>query len=77
MPEIFITTVKYSCPLQPKMFSRSQFLPSFISQASNALINIPEEVHVQQGNIFPTLGHETISSQCIILVFLLKKKYIL
>lgn len=68
----YITYVKHSCPLKSKMFSRS--VVAVISQACDTSINkLYLRSSRQQRDISPTFGHK-ISGQCIILVFLLKKK---
>lgn len=68
----YITYVKHSCPLKSKMFSRS--VVAVISQACDTSIDkLYLRSSRQQRDISPTFGHE-ISGQCIILVFLLKKK---
>lgn len=68
----YITYVKHSCPLKSKMFSRS--VVAVISQACDTSI---DKLYLRSSRTakghFPTFGHE-ISGQCIILVFLLKKK---
>lgn len=70
----YITTVKYSCPLQSKMFSRSHSsCHNFTGKQRTYWQSIPEEVTDRKGTFPPYLSMKTIPVQCMTVVFLQKK----
>lgn len=68
----YIITVKHSCPWNLKCFP-DQLLLSFHKHVTHLSINCTWGSSQTAKEHFPTFGHEIISGQCIILVFLLKK----